>query len=336
MAIDDVIDDPLFLLSRATALASRRSTSFSTAVLQVTKGHPTAAAKDRARRRQQFPSVAQRVVTYMGSWSERLRLGKKVNVSLEGVAASPTADKPFLLTAQHVAAQCTPCKPCCKRQVRCKPCSANALAHYCTTEAVGQLVVGGPKVVSFGDLDINEAGLPIFAKASRLDQPVTPILWSLNEGRHYGWTQKLPLPETPWAAKQEVALFRGAPTGRERQGLGSTRHRFLARHANHTGGGMVDLGFTQAWFKDEVRFVKKRLRVAQQLRYKYLIALEGNDVASGLKWMLFSDSVVLMPAVKVATWALEGTLQPFVHYIPLKPDGSDLLQMVRIRRWLRR
>uniref|UniRef100_A0A7S2HQ87 Glycosyl transferase CAP10 domain-containing protein n=1 Tax=Haptolina brevifila TaxID=156173 RepID=A0A7S2HQ87_9EUKA len=95
---------------------------------------------------------------------------------------------------------------------------------------------------------------------------------------------------------------------------------------------MVDVGFTQAWFKDEGRFVKKSLRVAQQLRYKYLIALEGNDIASGLKWMLFSDSVVLMPAVKVATWALEGTLQPFVHYIPLKPDGSDLLQMVRWAR----
>ena len=31
------------------------------------------------------------------------------------------------------------------------------------------------------------------------------------------------------------------------------------------------------------------------LQYKYLLSLEGNDVATGLKWMMLSDSVVFMP-----------------------------------------
>ena len=36
---------------------------------------------------------------------------------------------------------------------------------------------------------------------------------------------------------------------------------------------------------------------------------KGNDVASGLKWMLASNSVVFMPLPRVETWAMESLLQ---------------------------
>lgn len=35
----------------------------------------------------------------------------------------------------------------------------------------------------------------------------------------------------------------------------------------------------------------------------------GNDAASGLKWMLASNSVVFMPLPRVETWAMESLLQ---------------------------
>jgi hypothetical protein len=57
--------------------------------------------------------------------------------------------------------------------------------------------------------------------------------------------------------------------------------------------------------------------------------LEGNDVASGLKWALLSQSVVLMPPPKHTSWAMEELLQPWVHYIPLKNDASDLEQKMQ-------
>jgi hypothetical protein len=60
------------------------------------------------------------------------------------------------------------------------------------------------------------------------------------------------------------------------------------------------------------------------LRYKYLLSIEGNDVATGLKWNLASSSVVFMPIPSVSTYAMEDKLVPYVHYIPLKRDGSDL------------
>jgi len=52
-------------------------------------------------------------------------------------------------------------------------------------------------------------------------------------------------------------------------------------------------------------------------------------VATGLKWMLYSNSVVFMPPPTRATWAMEDLLVPFVHYVPLSGDLSNLLEMVR-------
>lgn len=319
------LDERFFLLRHATRTMVKANISFAEAVRYAAKRYPIAASKDRVRRHLEFPSVAERVRYYMGSWSN---ITEMVMVPLHAVAETPMMDVPFLLTAQHVA---TKCKPCASSRS-----ATRILAIYCAAEAVGQLVAGGPKIVSFGDTHTFHARLPIFAKAAKPGLSRTPILWKLNVAWHYGWAQKLPLPETRWSQKKEVALFRGAPTGRVRNsihyGWNNSRHQFVRRYANSTHSELVDVGFSFAFSADEARFVKKALGRRSLLRHKYLVALEGNDVATGLKWMLFSDSVVMMPPPTVATWALETTLQPFVHFIPLKPDGSDLLQMVHWAR----
>lgn len=68
-----------------------------------------------------------------------------------------------------------------------------------------------------------------------------------------------------------------------------------------------------------------RLHRHELSRHKYLLALEGNDVATGLKWMLRSGSVVVMPTPQTESWLLEATsLQPYVHYVPLqRPEEID-------------
>ncbi len=70
--------------------------------------------------------------------------------------------------------------------------------------------------------------------------------------------------------------------------------------------------------------VRGRIPIAEQLKAKYLLSLEGNDVASGLKWMLASQSVVVMPAPTCESWACEGLLEPYVHYVPVRHDLADL------------
>ena len=51
-------------------------------------------------------------------------------------------------------------------------------------------------------------------------------------------------------------------------------------------------------------FVKPKATMADLGRCKYQLSNEGNDVATGLKWQLYTDSVVVMPPPTMETWAL--------------------------------
>lgn len=59
------------------------------------------------------------------------------------------------------------------------------------------------------------------------------------------------------------------------------------------------------------------------------LLLIDSDVASGLKWSLLSESVVLMPPPTRTSWAMEELLEPWVHYLPMSPDGSNAEEMIR-------
>jgi Glycosyl transferase family 90 len=47
-------------------------------------------------------------------------------------------------------------------------------------------------------------------------------------------------------------------------------------------------------------------------------------VSSGLKWALYSNSVVMTQPSTYTSWAMEELLDPWVHYIPLNDDLSDV------------
>ena len=52
-------------------------------------------------------------------------------------------------------------------------------------------------------------------------------------------------------------------------------------------------------------------------------------MASGLKWALLSQSVVLMPQPKHTSWAMEELLQPWVHYVPISEELDDVEEKMR-------
>ena len=59
--------------------------------------------------------------------------------------------------------------------------------------------------------------------------------------------------------------------------------------------------------------------------HRYHLSLEGNDVATDLKWKLASGSLVLMPPPTKEGWLMEGRLQPWIHYVPLdSPEDVDV------------
>ena len=65
------------------------------------------------------------------------------------------------------------------------------------------------------------------------------------------------------------------------------------------------------------------------LAYRYIITIEGNDVASNLKWVMSSNSVAVMPRPSFETWFMEGLLIPNYHYIEIAADYHDLIEKVR-------
>ncbi|MCW8312115.1 lipopolysaccharide biosynthesis protein [Sphingobacterium sp. InxBP1] len=66
------------------------------------------------------------------------------------------------------------------------------------------------------------------------------------------------------------------------------------------------------------------LSISDHLHYKFVLALEGNDVATNLKWIMSSNSIAVMPMPKYETWFMEGRLIPDHHFICIKDDYSDL------------
>lgn len=66
------------------------------------------------------------------------------------------------------------------------------------------------------------------------------------------------------------------------------------------------------------------MTISEHLDYKYILCLEGNDVASNLKWVMSSNSLAVMPKPVYETWFMEGSLIPDFHYVHIKDDYSDL------------
>lgn len=59
-----------------------------------------------------------------------------------------------------------------------------------------------------------------------------------------------------------------------------------------------------------------------------MFLIEGNDVASNIKWVMSSNSLVIMPRVKFETWFMEGELKPNVHYAEIKDNYENLEELL--------
>ena len=168
----------------------------------------------------------------------------------------------------------------------------------------------------------------------------SPILWVLRKTRHFGSLCEIPALDTPWERKTNKAIWRGTLTGiRAIADDESDYHNCMkmlrCRIAyEYHGSSSVDAGLAYKWptFPSTIngRSIVAGFRsVSEQLGCKAIIILEGNDVATGLKWALLSRSVVMMPPPTVTSWAMEEILEPWVHYIPLDADGLNAEERVQ-------
>ena len=114
--------------------------------------------------------------------------------------------------------------------------------------------------------------------------------------------------DTPWAAKLPAAVWRGAATGVITDQAQGARYHLLTRWGT-SPDPRVDVGMTamQGALGNASRVAallattKPAMTMAEMLRYRYLISVEGNDVATNLKWAMWSASAVIMPRPTVCS-----------------------------------
>ncbi len=172
-----------------------------------------------------------------------------------------------------------------------------------------------------GDTDV-VLPLPAITKSRPVcEGNQTNVLLKLNEVRHFIFVHD----PTAFRDKLDKVLFRGKVRhDADYQPVGKRiRYDFVSRFHDHPlfDVGIVNMGLSP-WHRE-------KLTIGEQLRYKFIMALEGNDVASNLKWVMSSNSVPVMPRPTCETWFMEGTLIPGYHYIEINPDFSDIEEKIR-------
>lgn len=143
------------------------------------------------------------------------------------------------------------------------------------------------------------------------DDNENSIVMKLDKVRHFIFVND----KKTFAEKKNMAIFRGKVKGK------ASRKKFMEMYFHHP---MCDLGDVSKNTTDPIEWQTEKKTIGEHLDYKFVMALEGNDVASNLKWVMSSNSVAVMPRPTCETWFMEGTLIPDYHYIEIKADFSDL------------
>jgi len=165
---------------------------------------------------------------------------------------------------------------------------------------------------AFGD-KTEAPARPSFVKS----RPIGPgsenaILMKLDKFRHF----HLPPDRTAFRDKLPTAVWRGEPNN-------PLRHALVARHAGHP---QVDALFASRKARGPTAPLHRT--EVDQMRHRYILSVEGVDVATNLKWIMASNSVCLMPAPIYETWFMEGRLRAGTHYGEVRRDFADVAERI--------
>jgi len=143
------------------------------------------------------------------------------------------------------------------------------------------------------------------------------VLMKLDTPRHFRFVSR----DKPFAGKQPRLVWRG------RLHLHSPQERRLEFLQRYCRSDFCDVGHVNKEdFYPECR--RPPLSIADQLEFKYVLSLEGNDVATNLKWIMSSNSLCLAPRPKFETWFMEGRLIPDHHYAQIADDFRDVEEKI--------
>ncbi len=168
----------------------------------------------------------------------------------------------------------------------------------------------------FGDV-ASETSATAFVKSRPISStPTRSVLINMDKHRHFFFIND----KIPFKDKADMAVSRNVVRGQPHRmrlldmWFGHPKCDFACVNAD------VDEGKTQ--------YVKPYMSMEDQMKYKFILCIEGNDVATNLKWVMSSNSLAVMPKPKIESWFMEGSLVGGVHYVEIKDDYSDLVEKI--------
>lgn len=139
------------------------------------------------------------------------------------------------------------------------------------------------------------------------------VLLNLDKVRHFIFLND----KMAYRDKMDRVIFRGETHDKQ------NRRLFVNTFYKHPICDAGDVG------ADPVTHHADPITIYQHLKYKFIMCLEGNDVASNLKWVMSSNSIAVMPRPTRETWFMEGKLIPNYHYIEIEPDYSNFIERIQ-------
>jgi len=139
------------------------------------------------------------------------------------------------------------------------------------------------------------------------------VILKLEKLRHFVFIKD----KIPFRNKDNKIIFYGEIHGKPH------RMDFMEKYFAHPECICGDVSHHKSIPKE---WFAKKISIKKHLTHKFILSLEGNDVATNLKWIMSSNSLAVMPKPKYETWFMEGRLIPDFHYVEIKADYSDLIE----------
>ncbi len=136
------------------------------------------------------------------------------------------------------------------------------------------------------------------------------VVLKLNHIRHFLFIDD----PVPFEEKEDMLVGRAVVHTEKRR-------KFFEMYFGHP---LCNIGNTGVGKKVPTEWNIGRLTIPEHLKYKFVLCIEGVDVATNLKWVMSSNSIAVMPEPEFETWFMEGKLIPNYHYIKIAKDYSDL------------
>jgi len=162
----------------------------------------------------------------------------------------------------------------------------------------------------FGDIQENQNSLTI-VKSRPINHTGNSVLMKLDALRHFYFVNDT----IPFSEKKNEVVWRGYIHKENRRSL-------VEKFYNHRQCNIGNIPL----HNENPDWAKPFISIEEQLQYKFILSIEGHDVATNLKWIFSSNSLCFMPTPKFETWFMEGKLIPNIHYVHLKDDYSDMLE----------